>query len=238
MDKFRNLKFLFVLVLLSSPLLSCEKIKSMMGKQKPAEIQTKEEKLSYLLGYVLTENTKKSEAHLKNEAFLQGVKDSLKNQKPALEQEEMEAIHRQIREKALSEKRKQMGEKNKMEGQKFLKENKKKKGVKVTESGLQYEALKEGKGKTPTAENTVEVHYRGTLINGTEFDSSYKRNTSVSFPLNGVIKGWTEGLQLMKEGAKYKFYIPSELAYGNRGAGSSIPPHATLIFEIELLKVK
>ena len=113
-----------------------------------------------------------------------------------------------------------------------------KKGIKVTESGLQYEVLTEGKGKTPTAESTVEVHYRGTLIDGTEFDSSYKRNTSISFPLNGVIPGWTEGLQLMKEGAKYKFYIPPELAYGEKGAGQSIPPHATLIFEVELLKVK
>ena len=125
-----------------------------------------------------------------------------------------------------------------MEGQKFLEENKSKKGVKVTASGLQYEVLTEGKGKQPTAEDTVEVHYRGTLINGQEFDSSYKRNSSISFPLNGVIRGWTEGLQLMKEGSKYKFYIPPELAYGERGAGQDIPPHATLIFEVELIKVQ
>ena len=125
-----------------------------------------------------------------------------------------------------------------MEGKKFLEANKAKEGVKSTESGLQYEVLKAGTGKTPVETDTVEVHYRGTLLDGTEFDSSYKNNAPVSFPLNGVIKGWTEGLQLMKEGAKYKFYIPSDLAYGAKGAGQRIPPHASLIFEVELLKVK
>ena len=235
MDK---LKFLSVFLIFLFLLTSCEKIKSFMEKQNSAEVQTEEEKMSYMLGYILTENTKKSEANLQSAAFLQGVKDSINNQKPVLEQQEIEAIHKQIQKKALLEKQKQEGEKNKMEGQKFLEKNKNKEGVKVTESGLQYEVLTEGKGKAPTAENTVEVHYRGTLIDGTEFDSSYKRKASISFPLNGVIKGWTEGLQLMKEGSKYKFYIPPELAYGERGAGQSIPPHATLIFEVELLKVK
>lgn len=209
-----------------------------MEKQGAAEVQTEEEKMSYMLGYILSENTKKTESNLQGEAFLQGVKDSINNKKPVLEQQEIEAIHKHIQKKALLEKQKKEGEKHKMEGQKFLEENKNKEGVKVTESGLQYEILTEGKGKAPTAESTVEVHYRGTLIDGTEFDSSYKRNASISFPLNGVISGWTEGLQLMKEGAKYKFYIPPELAYGERGAGQSIPPHATLIFEVELLKVK
>ena len=238
MHKFKTLIFFSVFFVFSSCLIACEKIKSLTGKEETADIQTEEEKLSYLLGYILAENTKKSEAHLQGAAFLQGVKDSINNQAPVLEQGEMEAIHTKIQKKAFFKKQKQMGEKHKMEGQKFLEENKNKKGVKVTESGLQYEVLVEGKGKKPAAENTVEVHYRGTLIDGTEFDSSYKRNTSISFPLNGVIKGWTEGLQLMKEGSKYKFYIPSELAYGERGAGQSIPPHATLIFEVELLKVK
>ena len=120
----------------------------------------------------------------------------------------------------------------------FLENNKKQEGVQVTASGLQYKVLKEGNGKQPKATDTVEVHYRGTLIDGTEFDSSYKRNQSISFPLNGVIAGWTEGLQLMKEGAKYKLFIPSELGYGARGAGDLIYPNATLIFEVELIKVK
>lgn len=238
MNNLKFLNFFFVFLIISFFFISCEKIKTFIGKQKSAKIQTEEEKLSYLLGYILMENTKKSEAKLQNQAFLQGVQDSINNQKPVLEQKEMEAIHRQIQKKAFLEKQKQEGEKNKMEGQKFLEENKNKEGVQVTESGLQYEVLTEGKGKTPTAENTVEVHYRGTLIDGTEFHSSYKRNSSIPFPLNGVIKGWTEGLQLMKEGSKYKFYIPPELAYGERGAGQDIPPHATLIFEVELLQVK
>jgi FKBP-type peptidyl-prolyl cis-trans isomerase FkpA len=124
------------------------------------------------------------------------------------------------------------------EGQKFLKENAAKEGVKTTKSGLQYLVLKEGTGKSPKATDTVLVHYRGTLINGQEFDSSYKRNEPIEFPLNHVIKGWTEGVQLMKEGAKYRFFIPSNLAYGSNGAGNAIGPDETLIFEVELLKVR
>lgn len=124
-------------------------------------------------------------------------------------------------------------------GEEYLKANASKEGVKTTASGLQYKVEREGTGKAPTRSSTVEVHYRGTLINGTEFDSSYKRNESISFPLGGVIKGWTEGLQLMKEGGKNIFYIPSDLAYGERGTpGGPIGPNEALIFEVELIKVK
>lgn len=123
-------------------------------------------------------------------------------------------------------------------GTAFLAENGKKEGVKTTASGLQYKVDKEGTGKQPGATSTVKVHYRGTLLNGTEFDSSYKRNEPIEFGLDQVIKGWTEGLQLMKEGSKYTLYIPSNLAYGTRGAGGAIGPDETLIFEVELLEVK
>lgn len=123
-------------------------------------------------------------------------------------------------------------------GEQFLKENATKEGVKTLPSGLQYKVVKEGEGKSPKATDTVKVHYRGTLIDGKEFDSSYKRGEPIEFRLNQVIKGWTEGLQQMKEGSKYLLYIPSNLAYGSRGAGADIGPDETLIFEVELLQVK
>lgn len=127
---------------------------------------------------------------------------------------------------------------NAEKGKQFLAANKQKDGVKVTDSGLQYTVLQEGTGQMPKASDEVTVHYEGTLIDGTVFDSSYKRGQPTSFPLNGVIKGWTEGLQLMKEGAKYRFFIPSELAYGARGAGAQIGPNSTLIFDVELIEIK
>ena len=123
-------------------------------------------------------------------------------------------------------------------GEQFLAENAKREGVKTTASGLQYEVLEATIGQKPKATDTVRVHYEGTLIDGTVFDSSYKRGESIAFPLNGVIKGWTEGLQLMSVGSKYKFFIPYQLAYGERGAGASIPPYAALIFTVELLGIE
>jgi FKBP-type peptidyl-prolyl cis-trans isomerase FklB len=131
-----------------------------------------------------------------------------------------------------------LSEKNKADGEKFLAENAKKEGVKTLPSGLQYREITPGKGKSPKDTDTVSTHYKGTLIDGTEFDSSYKRGEPVTFPVSGVIAGWTEALQLMKEGAKWQLFIPSNLAYGDRGAGREIGPNATLIFEVELISVK
>jgi FKBP-type peptidyl-prolyl cis-trans isomerase len=135
-------------------------------------------------------------------------------------------------------KEKIMATNNQTEGDEFLAQNKTKEGVRTTASGLQYKSLKEGDGPQPKATDTVTVNYRGTLIDGTEFDSSYKRGEPATFPLNGVIKGWTEGVQLMRKGSKYQFFIPPALAYGERGIGHDIGPNSTLIFEVELLAIK
>jgi len=137
-----------------------------------------------------------------------------------------------------AEERKQAGASNKAAGEKFLAENAKKDGVTVTASGLQYEVLKMGDGVKPVATDKVKVHYEGKLLDGTVFDSSYKRGQPISFPLNGVIKGWTEGVQLMPVGSKFKFYIPANLAYGEHGAGAAIAPNSTLVFEVELLAIE
>ncbi len=123
-------------------------------------------------------------------------------------------------------------------GKKFLEENAKKEGIQTTASGLQYEVVREGTGPKPGAVSTVEVHYEGRLIDGKVFDSSYQRKQTISFPLNRVIPGWTEGLQLMSTGSKYRLYIPSELGYGAGGAGGDIPPHAALIFDVELISIR
>jgi len=137
-----------------------------------------------------------------------------------------------------AEERQAKGAANEAAGKAFLAENGKKDGVITTASGLQYEVLKMGDGAKPKATDKVKVHYRGTLLDGTEFDSSYKRGQPISFPLNGVIKGWTEGVQLMPVGSKFKFYVPSDLAYGANGAGATIAPNSTLIFEVELLAIE
>ena len=236
-NSFKSVKFFTLFLSLSAFLISCVQVKNFVEDTTAPKIQSEEEKMSYFMGYILAENTKKTESALQTEAFIRGVRDNLKQKATALDESEIQSFSDQIQQKAMLKKQKQMSEKNKQEGEAFLTINKQKPGVKVTASGLQYEVLTEGKGKTASLQSLVEVNYRGTLINGTEFDSSYKNNSSASFPLNAVIKGWTEGLQLMKEGSKYKFYIPPNLAYGQRGAGQSIPPNSTLIFEVELLKV-
>lgn len=165
--------------------------------------------------------------------FKEGVKAAFDGGKPAMEPEEAQKLIQEY----LADLEQKAVEAAKAEGSKFLEENKAKEGVKVTPSGLQYEVLKEGTGLQPGKEDEVTVHYTGRLLNGTVFDSSVSRGEPATFPLNRVIPGWTEGVQLMKEGGKYVFFIPSDLAYGAQGVPQVIPPHSTLIFEVELIKV-
>ena len=199
------------------------------------------DKISYSIGLNIGRSMKSEGLPINPDALAAAMKDVFSGAKPLLTDEEvkvvMENFQKEMQAKQLKSREEGLG-KNKAEGEKFLADNKKKAGVKSTASGLQYTVIKDGTGKTPKATDTVSTHYRGTLINGTEFDSSYKRGEPAEFPVNGVIKGWTEALQLMKEGSKWQLYIPSDLAYGERGAGKDIGPNSTLIFEIELLKVK
>src|SRR3712207_5284980 len=170
-----------------------------------------------------------------------GMRDAITGKTPLMNEEQvretMTAYSKTMME-AQANRAREAGKKNLEIGEKFLAENKTKEGVKTTPSGLQYKVLKEGSGTSPKETDIVETHYRGTLINGTEFDSSYKRNEPTSFPVNRVIKGWTEALQLMKPGSKYQLFVPANLAYGERGAGGEIGPNETLIFEVELISVK
>ena len=191
--------------------------------------------LSYSLGVVLASNLKSQGfSTISSDELAKGFGDSLE-ENAALSVEEADAKIREVMTKIQEEKAADA----KAEGEAFLSENAEKDGVSVTDSGLQYNHESEGKGESPTAEDTVTVHYKGTLINGTEFDSSYKRGEPISFPLNGVIPGWTEGLQLMKVGGKTTFYIPQELAYGARpNPNGPIPPYAALIFDVELIDIK
>jgi FKBP-type peptidyl-prolyl cis-trans isomerase FklB len=165
------------------------------------------------------------------------IKDVLGDKKPQLTQDEMQKVMETFQQKQM-EKQMAAGDKNEKAGQDFLAANKKKEGVTETASGLQYKVVKPGSGDKAKATDTVVVHYKGTLINGTEFDSSYKRNEPATFPVNRVIPGWTEALQLMNVGSKYQLAIPSKLAYGQRGAGGAIGPNETLLFDVELIEIK
>lgn len=206
------------------------------GEDKP-QLKDLKDKVSYSVGLSVGSNFKKQGQDLNPDAVLAGLKDALSGKQPALSEKEMQETM-EAWSKQMEDKQKAVGEKNVADGVKFLAENKSKSGVKTTASGLQYKVIKEGSGAQPKVTDTVTVNYRGTLINGTEFDSSYKRGQPASFPVNGVIKGWTEALQLMKAGSKYQLFIPSSLAYGERAAGADIAPNSTLIFEVELLDVK
>jgi FKBP-type peptidyl-prolyl cis-trans isomerase FklB len=215
---------------------------SCQSKVKKSDIKTAQDSISYAIGFATGQNMRKNTIDIKPDIFSAAVKDGLKSDTSKLfTQAEIEKILTDFQQQMMAkmdEKNKAEGEKYKREGDAFLTENGKKEGVITLPSGLQYKVLTSGTGKTPTAADKVTTHYRGTLINGTEFDNSYKRGEPATFPVTGVIKGWTEALQLMKEGDKWQLFIPGELAYGQRGAGQNIPPNATLIFEVELIKVE
>ena len=193
------------------------------------------DKISYALGLSMGQNLMGSGVtSLNYQDLAQGIEDVLTKQQPKITYQEAQQVLGQF----FQELEAKIAGAAKADGEKFLAENKKREGVQVTASGLQYEVLEATIGQKPKATDTVKVHYEGTLIDGTVFDSSYQRGESISFPLNGVIKGWPEGLQLMSIGSKYKFYIPYQLAYGERGAGQQIPPYAALIFTVELLGIE
>src|SRR3990172_6672394 len=209
---------------------------SAFGKE-PAGPKSDKQKFSYTVGFQIGQKLKLQNLDLDSKAFTQGAQDAISSAKPRLTTEEMQATV-QSQQKKEMEKQELLMKKNLEAGQAFLEANKKKEGVIALPSGLQYKVITEGKGKQPKSTDTVIAHYRGTLTNGTEFDSSYKRNEPASFPVEGVIKGWQEALPLMKEGAKWQIFIPADLAYGPRGAGGAIGPNEALVFDIELLSVK
>ena len=192
---------------------------------------------SYIIGLQVGANLKKAGVEIDLNSVRLGMEDSLQGRPPKLNAIQAQTAMKKMQEQAVKSQN-AAGDKNTKEGAAFLAANKEKDGVVTTASGLQYIVLKDGTGESPAATDKVSVHYRGTLIDGTEFDSSYRRGTPTSFPVNGVIRGWTEALQLMKVGSKYKLFIPSNLAYGQRGAGAVIGPNATLVFEVELLEIK
>ena len=199
----------------------------------PVELKTDQEKNGYSLGYDIGRSLKRKLVEVDASAAGQGMKDALGGAAPALSEQEIQQRFDALRQESA----RKIPEKNLKDGEAFLAKNKGEKGVKTTASGLQYKVITAGKGKQPRAEDTVTVNYRGTLIDGTEFDSSHKRGQPATFPVKGVIPGWTEALQLMKEGSKWMLYIPSNLAYAERGAGPMIGPNSALVFEVELVSI-
>lgn len=229
--------YAIVVALLAVGLIGCQST-----GDKKVTLETQKDKVSYAIGLNVGNSLKKDSIALNTDAFLRGLTDASADSSKRLMtdqeiQETMMAFQDSMRTRQMQS-AKAAGEKNRAEGEAFLADNAKKPGVVTLPSGLQYKVITQGSGKKPLATSTVTTHYRGKLLNGTEFDSSYKRGQPASFPCNGVIKGWTEALQLMSIGSKWELYVPPSLAYGENGAGSVIPPNATLIFEVELLSIQ
>jgi FKBP-type peptidyl-prolyl cis-trans isomerase FklB len=198
---------------------------------------TLQEKISYIIGRDMATNLQKQGIEIDSEPFMKGMKEVLEGRPSSLSQQEVQQAMMALQQE-MTQKQNASGSENKKAGEDFLAQNKDKEGVKTLPSGLQYQVLQEGSGNSPAASDTVTTHYHGTLIDGTVFDSSYERGQPATFPVNGVIAGWTEALQMMKEGSKWRLFIPSNLAYGTQGAGDAIGPNSTLIFDVELLSVK
>ncbi len=235
----KNSKICASLVGVLVVLLVCSNVNA--EKEKGVELQSKKEKISYLIGADIAQSIIPMKEDIDIDKLIMGMNDQYQGRPLIIPPEEGQTIMREFSmemQKKMMEKSKELLEKNEMEGNSFLKENKEVDGVITTESGLQYSIIKEGTGPKPTATDKVKVNYRGSLIDGTEFDSSYKRGQPAEFPVNGVIKGWTEALMLMNVGSHYKLFIPSQLAYGQRGSPPVIGPSAVLVFEVELLEIK
>jgi len=209
--------------------------------EESGSLKSQKDKISYIIGLEVGGNLKKQSIEVDADIFTKGLKAGLAGSKPLMSEQEMNETKTAFSQEMMKkheEEMKKAAEKNKKAEEAFFAENNKKEGVITLPSGLQYKVISEGTGKTPTVSDTVTVNYRGTLIDGTEFDSSYKRGQPATFAVKGVIPGWTEALQLMKEGAKWQLFIPSKLAYGEKGAGNTIGPNSALIFDVELISVK
>jgi FKBP-type peptidyl-prolyl cis-trans isomerase FklB len=246
----------FFILVTAIPFLVCachpvQKQNSKVAEKKEitkADLKTQDDNISYSLGFSMGSRFIRDGLNINLEVFQEGMKDGFTGSRQILSEQEMQQTMMALQQKMMAkrqtehmkemEERKRLGEANKEKGEKFLEANKTKEGVTTLESGLQYKILKKGTGASPKATDTVKCNYRGTTIDGKEFDSSYKRGEPATLALDRVIKGWTEGLQLMKEGGKWEFFIPSELAYGERGSGPDIGPNQVLIFEVELLKIE
>jgi FKBP-type peptidyl-prolyl cis-trans isomerase FklB len=211
---------------------------SVCHAQGKLELRDQKDKESYSLGYQFGQNLKSQGVDLNLDVYTSGMRDAFGGKDPQMTLGEIRSTIASLQQRLMAAQQKEQAAKNLVESKAFLAENGKKEGIKTLPSGLQYKVLTAGSGKTPKAEDNVTVNYKGTLINGREFDSSYKRGQPATFKVNGVIKGWTEALQMMKEGSKWQLFIPPELAYGEGGAGPLIPPNSTLIFEVELIAVK
>ena len=210
------------------------------GAQQAGKPESVQDRASYVIGYNLGRTLKQNDVNANSDLIVKGLRDGLGGGTGMLTDAEMQSTMQEFQKQVQEQqeaKQKVIGEKNKTEGEAFLAKNKARAGVKTTASGLQYEVQKEGTGPNPKATDTVTVNYKGTLMDGSTFDSSYDRGQPATFVLNQVIPGWTEGVQLMKVGSKYKFYIPAALGYGDKGAGNTIGPNSPLIFEVELLSI-